>query len=700
MGTKLEVGVNDLATTHPELAKEALFDPTTVVAGSNRSLRWRCKLGHEWKTSVDHRTRKGTGCPACSSNRLEPGFNDLATTHPELAKEALFDPTTVMAGTSKRLRWRCTAGHEWEAYVYSRALSGAGCAVCKGRKVLPGFNDMSITHPQFVPIADFDTTTILGTSNKVMPWKCEKGHPWTSKVTEVTAGEGKCPVCIGRRIIPGVNDLVTVRPELAPEAMFDPTTVTQFSNKVVPWKCEYGHEWEAPVVRRTKQGSGCPVCSGQKVQIGVNDLATTHPELAKEALFDPTTVVAGSNRSLRWRCKLGHEWKTSVAHRTRNGTGCPACSSHRLEPGFNDLATTHPELAKEALFDPTTVMGNTNRSMPWKCEYGHEWKTPPSNRANGSGCPVCANKRIDEGANDFATTHPELATEAITDPTTFGAGKSGLVKWRCNLGHEYSTSPNARVIRGAGCPTCGGKKVLPGFNDLATTDPELAKEALFDPTTVTRGSGRVMRWVCPVGHEYEVPVARRVSQGSGCAYCSGQKVLQGFNDFATLRPDLAEEALFDASTVTLMSGVSQRWRCPEGHEYRSAPYSRAIGRGCAKCAKYGYSPAKEGWIYLLHNDKLGLLQFGITNVPKIRLRAHKQTGWEPLDIRGPMTGDLALAWENSFKQFFNAQGIARGRDLGVKPFNGFTEAWFLDDLSVASVRELMDLVDAFESQDL
>jgi len=634
--------------------------------------------------------------------KLNVGVNDLATTHPELASEALFDPTEVMAGTSKRLPWRCSAGHEWEAYVYSRALNGAGCAVCAGRRVLPGFNDLSITHPQFVHLANFDPTTILGTSNKVMPWRCEKGHTWESKVIDVTAGKGNCPVCIGRKVLPGFNDLATVCPELVPEAMFDATLVTKFSNKVMPWRCAVGHEWFAPVSRRTKQGSGCPVCAGHKIVIGVNDLATTHPELAREAVFDPTTVVAGSNKSLMWRCQAGHEWTTSVSHRTIGGTRCPACSGYRLEPGVNDLATIRPELIAEAMFDPTTVMAMSNKRLPWRCAKGHEWEVSPASRARGkgTGCPVCINRKITPGENDFATTHPVLAAEAVTDPTTFGAGKSGLVQWRCALGHSFLMPPNARVVRGDGCPTCGGKKVLPGFNDLATTDPDLAAEALFDPTTVTRGSGKSLPWRCPEGHEYQVPVARRISQKSGCAYCAGQKVLPGFNDLATRRPDLAAEALFDATKVTLNSGVPQRWRCPAGHKYKSAPYSRANGSGCARCAKYGYNPSKEGWIYLLVNESLGLLQFGITNSPKIRLRAHGQFGWQALDVRGPMTGDLALAWENSFKRWFDFKDIKRGRALGLTPFNGFTEAWSIKDYEVQSVRELMQQVEQAEDDGL
>ena len=43
----------------------------------------------------------------------------------------------------------------------------------------------------------------------------------------------------------------------------------------------WGHEWQATVNDRST-GYGCPVCSGNTVLAGYNDLATTHPELAKQ----------------------------------------------------------------------------------------------------------------------------------------------------------------------------------------------------------------------------------------------------------------------------------------------------------------------------------------------------------------------------------------------------------------------------------
>ncbi len=267
----LIVGKNDLATTHPVLAKEADgWDPKSVVAGTNKKLAWRCQLGHKYEATGDSRTSKKTGCPICSNQKVLAGFNDLATTHPELAKEAYgWDPTKVIAGTHKKLTWKCKLGHKFDSPSVNRAFGTTGCPICSNQKVLAGFNDLATTHP-----------------------------------------------------------------ELAKEAYgWDPTRFTSGSDTKRKWKCEKGHKWEALIYSRLK--SGCPTCSNKKVLVGFNDLTTSYPDLAKQAYgWDPRTVTYGVGKRFKWKCDKGHIWKTTVNDRT-TGTGCPTCAVGHYDPNLN-----------------------------------------------------------------------------------------------------------------------------------------------------------------------------------------------------------------------------------------------------------------------------------------------------------------------------------------------------------------------------
>ena len=106
-----------------------------------------------------------------------------------------------------------------------------------------------------------------------------------AKRSSRSSGE-KCPICSGARVIEGINDLNTLKPELASEWSEEneikPTEVSIGSHKKAMWKCKLGHEWIATVKSRTINRTGCPYCSHNKVLAGFNDLATVLPEVAAE----------------------------------------------------------------------------------------------------------------------------------------------------------------------------------------------------------------------------------------------------------------------------------------------------------------------------------------------------------------------------------------------------------------------------------
>ncbi len=64
-------------------------------------------------------------------------------------------------------------------------------------------------------------------------------------------------------------------------------------------------------------------------------------------------------------------------------------------PGFNDLATKYPALAKEWNMQkngkllPSNVTAGSGKKVWWKCENGHEWQSKIVARVYGSGCPIC-----------------------------------------------------------------------------------------------------------------------------------------------------------------------------------------------------------------------------------------------------------------------------------------------------------------------
>lgn len=208
---------NDLASKFPELAKQwhptknGTLAPGMVGPGSKRKVWWTCEKGHEWKAMVVSRTSGGSGCPFCAGKKVVPGENDLASRFPAIAaqwhptRNGTLTPEQVTPYANRKVWWRCGKGHDYQAAVSARTMGGSGCPYCAGRKVLPGFNDLSALAPevarQWHPTLNGTLTpqmVTMGSRRKVW-WICEQGHVWQAAIYSRT-GVKKCgcPICAGR----------------------------------------------------------------------------------------------------------------------------------------------------------------------------------------------------------------------------------------------------------------------------------------------------------------------------------------------------------------------------------------------------------------------------------------------------------------------------------------------------------------------
>ncbi len=323
----------------------------------------------------------------------------------------------------------------------------------------------------------------------------------------------------------------------------------------------------------------------------------------------PDDVTYGSRIKIWWQCSKKHKWQAAVFSRTSGSGACPFCAGKRAYPGETDLATRYPELARQwhprnGSLTPDAVLPGSHMLVWWQCEKGHEWQAMVKSRVSGAGCPVCANRTVLAGENDLTVTHPVLAAQ--WHPKKNGsllasqvvAGSRRKVWWQCEKGHEWQATIASRALDGAGCPVCAGKQIVPGENDLASRFPLVAaqwhpeKNGPLTPEQVSPYSNRRVWWLCPLGHAWRTAVSARTMRGSGCPYCSGKKVLAGFNDLATLEPEIAAQwhptlnGTLTPEMVTLGSNKRVWWQCSEGHVWQALVFSRAGSQkcGCPVCA--------------------------------------------------------------------------------------------------------------------
>lgn len=148
-----------------------------------------------------------------------------------------------------------------------------------------------------------------------------------------------------------------------------------------------------------------------------------------------------------------------------------------------------------------------------------------------------------KGKLPFSETHPELAKEASGWDVNQYVKFSEMLNWSCPSNHVYEATITNRV-RGRGCPYCAGVKILEGFNDLETTNPDLSKEADgWNPRLFSKGSDARLSWKCAYGHKWEAIVSSRAGRITrGCPYCAGQELIPGQNDLGSKFPEIASQA--------------------------------------------------------------------------------------------------------------------------------------------------------------
>ena len=110
----------------------------------------------------------------------------------------------------------------------------------------------------------------------------------------------------------------------------------------------------------------------------------------------------------------------------------------------------------------------------------------------------------------------------------------------------------------------------------------------LSPDKVSCGSHQKVWWVCTKGHEWEAVVKNRALLGSGCPYCEHRAVLKGYNDMATVNPELARswspKNQKKPSEYAISSNAEVLWVCENGHEWKARVADRAEGHGCPYCA--------------------------------------------------------------------------------------------------------------------
>ncbi|PZM78807.1 MAG: hypothetical protein DKT66_23190 [Candidatus Melainabacteria bacterium] len=319
--------------------------------------------------------------------------------------------------------------------------------------------------------------------SSVRAWfKCPKGrdHIFQKAISSITRAArfesafSGCGFCKGDRASI-TNNLEKHYPKIAKEWMLrkngiKPDQVSWGSNKMVWWKCPKGHEYEASVVNRTSNQSGCFKCNrGSPTDLRKYPKVLREFDFKRNKKVDPHALPVG--QKVYWVCRKNkeHKWRSGF-YRTKNQR-CPYCTN-KLGSKENNLAVSHSKLAKQ--WHPQKnkgkkatdfVSGSSFRAW-WKCKKGpdHEWQATISDRVRSeTGCPFCSFRKT-SCTNVITAIAPKVARE--WHPTKNGKIKPNQVRahsrtnywWLCaKCLHEYKAQAYSRTVRKTGCKNCSYK---------------------------------------------------------------------------------------------------------------------------------------------------------------------------------------------------------------------------------------------------
>lgn len=544
------------------------------------------------------------------------------------------NPLYLTSGSNKKAWWRCAVcKHEWEAQICKRTVRGQGCPICGKERQFQTQKEQlqkrvleegafADAFPELIDEWDYEKNEktphdYLIYSNISAYWVCSKcGYRWQSKIAARAKGHGckKCGIEDAKKtllvnLIAEYGSLADNNPNLAEEwhptrnGTLTPHDVMMNSNRKVWWKCRAcGYEWEADISNRNL-GHGCHRCQAEKQKLsqstpiaGVNDLASQCPDLASEwhpvrnETLTPKDVAKSSNRKVWWLGKCGHEWESTVGSRYL-GRGCPIC--------VREFKISYPEKAlffyvKKYLSDyrvienykPSWLHGKEIDIYIEKLRLGIEYDGVAwhkDTKADNEKNTVCQLHGIEllrireKGA-------PELNSTNIFWVKKCNDNESALIS-AIQFVFEYLKSHHG-IDRKIEIDLDADRIAIYSLlelqkkeNSIATLFPDVAKQwhptknGYITPEFVSAHTHKDFWWICSLGHEYLMTVKHKTEKGSRCPICSNHRVLAGFNDLQTKRPDIAAEwhptknGSLTPSDVMEFSNKKVWWQCPQGHAY-------------------------------------------------------------------------------------------------------------------------------------
>ena len=578
---------NCLAAVHPELAAQwhptmnGDLRPEDVTPGSNKRVWWLCEQGHAYLLRIASRASLNQGCPYCAGKRVLTGFNDLQSQFPSIAAQWVsarnaFGPDAYTAHSNRTAYWICEKGHSYRATIVSRtshAGQGTGCPYCSGRLAYPGVNDLATKRPALLAEWNYEKnapllpTEVTEFSMKKVHWKCQLGHEWIATVAGRSVGHN-CPICAGKQLLRGYNDLATRFPDVAAEWDHEknpskPEDHIAGTHTRAWWVCKQcGNRWNASIKERTFGKTGCPNCTfyhktslpeqiifyyiRQGFEDAVNSYKPPYLSPREIDIYVPQLRLGIEYDGGHWHKDLARDMEKSALLRQHHIAllRLLRVREQGLPPIPEDEIIACPPYRGDTLAFASTI-----KALFAYINEHYKTSVSPDIDIDRDLLAIKASYEGRKQKSSLLQEDPLILQEwdyeknGSLTPDKITAHSRITVWWRCSqCGRAWQQSVKTRMHGDLHCETCTKtaenrrralEKAKSGRSHLLSEYPLLMREwdheanGTLDPLTLTYGSEKSAWWKCEAcGNSFRQVIKNRTVQGQGCPLCGRKRSAQ------------------------------------------------------------------------------------------------------------------------------------------------------------------------------
>ncbi len=470
------------------------------------------------------------------------------------------NPSKLSTGSNRTAHWKChVCGNEFTTRI-ERKTNGSQCKKCLARKYATAKPEQSLAalYPNIAKDWDYiknDTTPgkVFPHSNLFFDWKCEKGHEWNDSVAHRVARQSMCPICSGKKILLGCNDLETKFSYLMKEwdskenekEKIYPNQLSYGSEIKAHWICERGHKYTKEIYRRTINKELCPECA-KELRISFPEKAVAYyiSLLFNDAIENYRDKQLNQSEidiyipSLKVGIEYdGDNWHKNVDKDIKKDNLCDSFGITlfriREDKCVRYESNSIKYYVKKRKYDELgaaikSVIERINELFSLDLAINIDIEKDSSSIL----AAVYSIKKENSICNTDYFADWNYDKNKGIDPSTIPLFSNQDFWWQCHkCGYEWKRNP-AHRSRGRGCPCCANQVVIKGKNDLLSRFPYIAKEWDYSknkkkPDEINCKTNKQYWFVCSkCGYSWLTKVSIRTIQGCGCPECKKEIIAE------------------------------------------------------------------------------------------------------------------------------------------------------------------------------